>query len=91
MACRIGTAGEVEHDFGFAHLGKRGVIWKRDRRGVKIKEKQAEARQRLWGMAPVLRALRDEGQAALGMTEVGDWEGGWFVAVLHPDPIFQNS
>jgi hypothetical protein len=28
MTCRLSAAGEVEHDFGLAHLGERGVIWK---------------------------------------------------------------
>lgn len=50
MACRIGTTGEVEQDFGLAHFGERGVIWKRDGHGLNIKEKQAQAMQRLRGM-----------------------------------------
>ncbi len=51
MTCRISAAGEVEQDFGLAHRGERGVIWKRDGHGLKIKEKQAEARRGLRGMA----------------------------------------
>jgi len=53
VTCGIGAAGEVEQDFGCAHGGGRGVMWKRDGQGPKIKEEQAEARRGLWEMPSV--------------------------------------
>lgn len=73
MTCGISATSEVEQDFGLAHRDKCGVIWKRDGHGLKIKEKQAEARRGLRGF---VRELTVAGGTPDGEPCRGEWRVG---------------
>ena len=84
MTCGISAAGEVEQDFGPARRGERGVILKCDGHGLKMKEKQAEARRGLRGRAsfwPPVAVIRKywipDCLAASGACEALDFAREW--------------